>query len=148
MATENEPKYGENDLGIEPRDLTVAQRRSLFRKAKAKRKASELIGQEADVTIWHPIDNPMSPDQMEDLPGPLLGKSRTSALWVKFPHPNSRQLLVSRGHFDYNGFSWTARLTPKDQFNLIGRVQPIAWTPVIKGQEPTGVPIIPRYANE
>src|SRR5665213_3771734 len=62
---------------------------------------------------WHSLDDPMTRDQRDTIPDGGPHETRSVPLWLKFRHPARLcDIVVSRGWFDFDGDTWTARLRP------------------------------------
>jgi hypothetical protein len=121
----------------EPRDFTTEERRAKFTASKQANYSGATPSSECRPIVWHPIDNPMSLRQHDLIPQGQPGiDSRTPLLWVMFPHPNSRKIVVSKGRFDHDGGTWAAQLRSEEDDGYCGRIGPSAWAHIIPGQIP------------
>jgi len=93
-------------------------------------------------TSWHEVDREVTPDQYVAIPPAQPGDTRTPDLWVKFKHPRLKELIVSRGYFDYEGTSWRAQRCSIEGTDSIGEVVAIAWAPIVVGERPWEAPTI------
>ena len=130
------PRTKSNELSVEElRNLSLTERLQLFVTWKEKMQSAN-----ADVsteqTQWHMIDEDMAPDQYEEIPPALPGDTRTPVLWIKFRHPELDKVLVSRGRFDHDGGTWTARLSSVEDGDLTGQVIALAWARIVPGERP------------
>jgi hypothetical protein len=123
-----------------PRDFTVEERRQKFLDFKAKMTATSEAEEVA--TIWHAVDDPMTPEQYEEIPPGNPGVSgRTMPIWVKYRHRRRREVVVAKGCFDHEDGCWMARYDPVDDGDYICRVEPIAWAKIVPSVTPEGVVI-------
>jgi hypothetical protein len=131
----------------ETRNLTPAERLQRFNAYKEALAAVEDTSAAADeVVLWNSIDDPMTLDQLDELPPGRPGiDTRTDLIWVKFLHPWHRLVMASTGRYDYDGGAWRGVLAPDDHW---GTIKPIAWARIVPGQKPWDVPIVPDHVTE
>lgn len=121
----------------EPRNFTVEERRANFVAAKRANSSGVIPPPKCRAIVWHPIDDPMPLDQYDLIPEGQPGiDSRTPRLWVKFLHPRSRKIVVSKGRFDHDGGTWTAQLRSEEDDSYRGRVVPSAWAHIVPDELP------------
>jgi hypothetical protein len=79
---------------------------------------------DADVSIeqtrWHLIDEDTPLNGVDKLPPAGPGDTRTPLVWVKFRDWSLKQVVVSRGRYDCDGATWTARLSSVEDGDVIG----------------------------
>jgi hypothetical protein len=131
----------------DPRDLTVAERRQKF--LAYKQQLATKSDTEDEATRWHHVDDPMTPDQYDQIPEGRPGFSgRTQLLWVRYRHFRRREIVVAKGYFDHEDCSWTARYEPEDDGDIVRQVEATAWAYIESGAKPWDGPIIPRWLRE
>jgi hypothetical protein len=54
-------------------------------------------------------------------------------------------VVIARAYFDYDGGTWTARLSAEEDGGRKCIVESVAWTPMGEGQEPTGAAIVRKH---
>lgn len=116
---------------IELRGLSGPQRAKRFLDSKAQREATG-PAMPASSTRWYPVDQDLTPEQYEQIPAALPGDTRTPDVWLKLRRFRSLEPVITRGYFDHDGGSWTARTNPMDDSDC-RRVFPIAWTEIAGG---------------
>jgi hypothetical protein len=132
------------DQSKEPRYFTTQERREKFKAYMAlhHQGATQPVPMGAR---WHLLDDPMSLEQCDQLPPARPGiETRTPPVWVKYHHPDRREIVVAKGRFDYDGGVWTARICMGDDSDYIGPVTPMAWAQIITGKLPWEGPVILR----
>jgi hypothetical protein len=119
----------------ELRKLSATERCQRFLTWKEKNRVhdAEVLMEQ---TRWHVVDEDMPLDGFDELPQAWPGDTRTPELWVKFRHPQLNKVVVSRGRFDYDGGTWTARLSPVEDGDVIGHVLALAWAWIAPGERP------------
>jgi hypothetical protein len=131
----------------ELRNLTTEER---VRRFRARTTAISTV----DVTIsstktrWHLVDQDMTPEQIADLPAARPDDTRTHVLWVKFIHRSQGEIVVSRGRFDHDGGTWTARLSSVDDGDTTGTIVALEWSPIVAGKRPWQGPTIKRHVAD
>jgi hypothetical protein len=125
------------------RNLTSAERTERFQSWKARLQAPDATTS-TRTTRWHLVDEDMTPEQHGNIPAARHGDTRTPVLWVKFRHRWLKEVMVARGYFDYDGGTWTVRLSSIEEGDSIGEVVAIAWAPIVAGQRPWDGPMIPK----
>lgn len=86
---------------------------------------------------WHALDDPMTRDQRDTIPDGGSHETRSVPLWLKFRHPERLwDIVVSRGQFDFDDDTWTARLRPDDNVGRRGPVIPESWALIVPGEPP------------
>jgi len=108
-----------------------------------KREACDTTATEEGV-VWYTLDDPMTLEQSAVLP-PARSDSdtRTIAVWVRFRHPLLKMEVASKGSFDVDGGTRTARIYAPQEGDYRGRVTPSAWKQIVPGQTPWDGPVIP-----
>ena len=89
------------------------------------------------VSLWHDLTDPMTRTQLATIPMSRPEDSRTELLWLKFCHPQRGGYFVSRGYFDHDDGTWTARLRAEGEKNPCGPVTPYCWSLIVAGEPPT-----------
>ncbi len=103
------------------RNMSVAERQERFRAFKKARVMSE-VKKSTEVDHWQSIDDPMTSEQLDRLPpGHPDVDPQTPPVWVKLFHPWHREVMVSKGRFNYESGTWAARFQPKEEGNCSGR---------------------------
>jgi hypothetical protein len=101
-----------NKPNREPRDFSLEERRSKFLAYK-KDHHPDTQGVSDVKTQWHQVADPIIGEQVDQIPLGQPGiESRVGPFWVKFFHRERRHLVVARGFFDHEQWSWTARYSP------------------------------------
>jgi hypothetical protein len=122
--------------------MTVDERRHAFQVLKGKKEARDTTAAEEGV-VWHPLDDPMTLEQSAILPPARSDTdTRTIAIWVRFRHPQLKMEVASKGYFDYDAGTWTARIHAPQEGDYRGRVTPSAWRHIVPGQLPWDGPVI------
>ncbi len=131
-----------NDPNLDrARNFTVEERRRNFLALKQELDRREEKRQES--TIWHPVDDPLTPEQCDKIP---LGRpgvdSRSKPLWIKYRHDQRREVVVAKGYFDYEDGRWHAQYHPVDEGDLVRSVEAIAWAHIAPGARPWDGPVV------
>lgn len=139
------PTTESNELSAdEPRNWPTAERRERFQAWKAKMQVAD-----AKIstwkTHWYVVDEDRPLNGFDELPPARPGDTRTPLLWVKFRDWSLKQVVVSRGRYDYDGGLWIARLTSKEDGDELGKVAPIEWAPIVDGERPWEGPTILKH---
>lgn len=130
------------------RNMSVAERQERFRAFKKARVMSE-VKKSTEVDHWQSIDDPMTSEQLDRLPpGHPDVDPQTPPVWVKFFHPWHREVMVSKGRFNYESGTWAARFQPKEEGNCWGEVTPSAWAEIVVGERPWDGPVIPDHVRQ
>jgi hypothetical protein len=128
----------------EPRNLSAPERVERFQawKSKIPTADSEIS---TCKTHWHLVDQDLTLDQIADIPEGRPGDTRTPTLWIKFRRPRLQEIVVAKGFFDYDGGTWTSRLSSVEDGDDIGRVVAMAWARIVDGERPWEGPTIPMH---
>jgi hypothetical protein len=126
------------------RKLSGAERKQLFQAAQKIRSQASDAATSTRETQWHMVDADMTPDQYDEIPLARPRGTRTPVLWVKFRHPWLQDVVVARGRFDFDGGTWTARLSSVEDGDSKGKVAAIEWARIVVGERPWDGPTIRR----
>jgi hypothetical protein len=126
----------------ELRSLSGAERTRRFQAANAAMMLERDAYTSTQKMCWYVVDRDITPDQLDNIPPATPGGTRTPVLWVKFRHKWLEEVVVARGRYDYDGGTWTARLSSFEDGDSIGEVVAIAWTPIVAGERPWHGPTI------
>jgi hypothetical protein len=97
----------------EPRDFSLEERRRQFLAFKKAHPPNATEVSEAK-TQWHLVADPMTVEQVDQIPPGQPGiESRVGPFWVKYFHRERHQVVVARGLFDHEHWTWTVRFTPE-----------------------------------
>jgi hypothetical protein len=89
-----------------------------------------------DETHLHLVDEERPLAGFDVLPEALPGGTRTPLVWVRFREPSVGRVVVSRGRFDYDGCTWSARLSSVEDGDVVGPVVALAWSRIVCGERP------------
>jgi hypothetical protein len=131
----------------EPRTLPAADRFKGFHALKARYQASD-ADVSMDETRWHTVDEERPLEGYDELPPALAGGTRTPELWIKFRDPSVGRVVVSRGRYDYDGGTWTARLSSVEDGDVVGTVVAVAWARIVPAERPWDGLIVPTHAGD
>lgn len=131
----------------EPRTLPAAERFQGFHRLKAKYEAAD-ADVSTDGTQWQAVDEERPLDGFGDLPEALPGDTRTPDLWIKFRDWPLNKVVVSRGRYDFDGGTWSARLSSVEDGDVVGTVVAVAWARIVPGQRPWDGLIVPTHEAE
>jgi hypothetical protein len=126
--------------GKEPRDLTVEERRELFRRHKASLATATVQVPPVKIgAAWHRLctDETMTLERIEELPKPVHRDDlRTPHVWVQYMHRDLQEVVVARGWFDFEDFQWYATYRPEYDTPYVREVSPMAWALIDEGEAP------------
>jgi hypothetical protein len=141
------PKSKSDELSAEQvRNLTTAERRERFQACRARMQAA-YADLSTEETHWHPIDDDMPLDGLNELPPARPGDTRTPLVWVKFRDRSVGKVVVSRGRYDYDGGTWSARLSSVEDGDVVGTVVAVAWAS-IGGGRPWDGPTVREHVGD
>ncbi|MEA2540077.1 MAG: hypothetical protein QOH35_1443 [Acidobacteriaceae bacterium] len=115
----------------EPRDFSLEERRRQFLAFKKAHPPNATEVSEAK-TQWHLVADPMTVEQVDQIPPGQPGiESRVGPFWVKYFHRERHQVVVARGLFDHEHWTWTVRFTPEADHDYRCRVAAQAWAFIV-----------------